>query len=110
MARALGGQEEKNRSKSLILVAKFEVNLGGRRLTQLQTLIEEIPKYQPAANLDLLERAYRFSERSHQGQQRASGEPYLSHPLEVAGLLVDFKMDVTTVTAGLLHEIGRAHV
>src|SRR6185295_13404774 len=77
----------------------------GRRLTQLQTLIEEIPKYQPAANLDLLERAYRFSERSHLGQQRASGEPYLSHPLEVAGLLVNFKMDVTTVTAGLLHDV-----
>ncbi|HEX7788807.1 MAG TPA: bifunctional (p)ppGpp synthetase/guanosine-3',5'-bis(diphosphate) 3'-pyrophosphohydrolase [Methylomirabilota bacterium] len=74
-------------------------------MTQLQTLIEEIPKYQPAADLDLLERAYRFSERSHQGQQRASGEPYLSHPLEVAGLLVNFKMDVTTVTAGLLHDV-----
>lgn len=74
-------------------------------MTQLQTLIEEIPKYQPAADLALLERAYRFSEQSHQGQQRASGEPYLSHPLEVAGLLVNFKMDVTTVTAGLLHDV-----
>ncbi len=74
-------------------------------MTQLQTLIEEIPKYQPAADLALLERAYRFSERSHEGQQRASGEPYLSHPLEVAGLLVNFKMDVTTVTAGLLHDV-----
>jgi guanosine-3',5'-bis(diphosphate) 3'-pyrophosphohydrolase len=74
-------------------------------LTQLQTLIEEIPKYQPAADLGLLERAYRFSEVSHEGQQRASGEPYLSHPLEVAGLLVNFKMDVTTVTAGLLHDV-----
>src|ERR1700747_675497 len=42
---------------------------------------------------------------SHKGQQRASGEPYLSHPLEVANLLVDFKMDVTTVTAGLLHDV-----
>ena len=74
-------------------------------MTQLQTLIEEIPKYQPGADLDLVSRAFRFSERSHQGQQRASGEPYLSHPLEVAGLLVDFKMDVTTVTAGLLHDV-----
>ena len=72
---------------------------------QLQTLIEEIPKYQPGADLDLVKRAYRFSEISHQGQQRASGEPYLSHPLEVAGLLVNFKMDVTTVTAGLLHDV-----
>jgi GTP diphosphokinase / guanosine-3',5'-bis(diphosphate) 3'-diphosphatase len=74
-------------------------------LTQLQTLIEEIPKYQPGADLDLVNRAYRFSEKSHEGQQRASGEPYLSHPLEVAGLLVDFKMDVTTVIAGLLHDV-----
>jgi guanosine-3',5'-bis(diphosphate) 3'-pyrophosphohydrolase len=74
-------------------------------LTQLQTLIEEIPKYQPGADLDLVQRAYRFSEHSHQGQHRASGEPYLSHPLEVAGLLVNFKMDVTTVTAGLLHDV-----
>jgi GTP pyrophosphokinase len=74
-------------------------------VTQLQTLIEEIPKYQPGADLDLVKRAYRFSEISHQGQQRASGEPYLSHPLEVAGLLVNFKMDVTTVTAGLLHDV-----
>ncbi|HEU5189867.1 MAG TPA: bifunctional (p)ppGpp synthetase/guanosine-3',5'-bis(diphosphate) 3'-pyrophosphohydrolase [Methylomirabilota bacterium] len=74
-------------------------------MTQLQTLIDEIPKYQPTADLGLVERAYRFSEQSHLGQQRASGEPYLSHPLEVAGLLVDFKMDVTTVTAGLLHDV-----
>ena len=74
-------------------------------MTQLQTLIDEIPKYQPGADLDLVSRAFRFSEKSHQGQQRASGEPYLSHPLEVAGLLVDFKMDVTTVTAGLLHDV-----
>ncbi len=74
-------------------------------MTQLQTLIDEIPKYQPGADLELVNRAYRFSEMSHKGQQRASGEPYLSHPLEVAGLLVDFKMDVTTVTAGLLHDV-----
>jgi GTP pyrophosphokinase len=74
-------------------------------VTELRTLLEEIPKYQPNADLDLLARAYRFSAASHQGQQRASGEPYLSHPLEVAHLLVDFKMDVTTVTAGLLHDV-----
>jgi len=64
-----------------------------------------IPKYQPGADLELVKRAYRFSESSHRGQQRASGEPYVSHPVEVAGLLVDFKMDVTTVTAGLLHDV-----
>jgi len=74
-------------------------------VTQLEALIEEIPKYQPGADLEVLQRAYRFSEVSHQGQHRASGEPYLSHPLEVANLLVGFKMDVTTVTAGLLHDV-----
>ena len=74
-------------------------------MTQVETLIEQIPKYNPGADLDLVTRAYRFSEASHRGQQRASGEPYLSHPLEVANLLVNFKMDVTTVTAGLLHDV-----
>ncbi len=74
-------------------------------MTELSTLMEEVPKYQPGADLGVLTRAYRFSAVCHQGQQRASGEPYLSHPLEVARLLVDFKMDVTTVTAGLLHDV-----
>src|SRR5947209_6690064 len=53
----------------------------------------------------MLERAYRFSERSHRSQQRGSCKPYLSLPLEVASFLVWFKMDVTTVTAGLLHAV-----
>jgi GTP pyrophosphokinase len=74
-------------------------------VTQLQTLLEELARYQPGADLALLERAYRFSEACHQGQQRASGEPYVSHPLEVARLLVEFKMDALTVTAGLLHDV-----
>jgi GTP diphosphokinase / guanosine-3',5'-bis(diphosphate) 3'-diphosphatase len=74
-------------------------------VTRIETLLEEIPKYQPGVDLALLTRAYRFSEARHEGQQRASGEPYLSHPLEVAHLLVDFKMDVVTITAGLLHDV-----
>ncbi len=74
-------------------------------MADLGTLIEEVQKYQPGADLALVNRAYEFSAASHQGQQRASGEPYLSHPLEVANLLAGFKMDVTTVTAGLLHDV-----
>ncbi|PYM20443.1 MAG: GTP pyrophosphokinase [Candidatus Rokuibacteriota bacterium] len=73
-------------------------------MTEIQTLLDEIPK-DGNASLDLVERAYRFSEACHLGQQRASGEPYLSHPVEVARLLAGFKMDVTTVTAGLLHDV-----
>jgi GTP pyrophosphokinase len=71
----------------------------------LADLLTEIPRYQPGADLDLVRRAYAFSEEVHDGQRRMSGEPYHVHPLEVAGLLVDFKMDVTTVTAGLLHDV-----
>jgi GTP pyrophosphokinase len=71
----------------------------------LTDLLAEIPRYQPGANLDLVRRAYAFSEEVHEGQRRMSGEPYHLHPLQVAGLLVDFRMDVTTVTAGLLHDV-----
>ncbi|MBI4010874.1 MAG: bifunctional (p)ppGpp synthetase/guanosine-3',5'-bis(diphosphate) 3'-pyrophosphohydrolase [Candidatus Rokubacteria bacterium] len=71
----------------------------------LGELLSEIPRYQPGADLDLVRRAFAFSQEVHDGQRRMSGEPYHVHPLEVAGLLVDFKMDVTTVTAGLLHDV-----
>src|SRR3970040_457042 len=71
----------------------------------LGEVLSEIPRYQPGADLDLVKRAFAFSEEVPLGQRRMSGEPYHVHPLEVAGLLVDFKMDVTTVTAGLLHDV-----
>src|SRR5437016_14617263 len=71
----------------------------------LADLLTGIPRYQPGADLDLVRRAYAFSQEVHDGQRRMSGEPYHVHPLAVAGLLVDFKMDVTTVTAGLLHDV-----
>jgi len=74
-------------------------------MRSLGELLSEIPRYQPGADLELVRRAYAFSEEVHDGQRRLSGEPYYLHPLEVAGLLVDFKMDVTTVTAGLLHDV-----
>ncbi|MBI2204765.1 MAG: bifunctional (p)ppGpp synthetase/guanosine-3',5'-bis(diphosphate) 3'-pyrophosphohydrolase [Candidatus Rokubacteria bacterium] len=74
-------------------------------MTELEPLLEEIRKAQPGAETGLIERAYRFSEAQHRGQQRASGEPYLSHPLAVAQLLAGYKMDAVTVTAGLLHDV-----
>ncbi len=55
-------------------------------------------------NLSLLQRAYVFSAKVHEGQERLSGEPYLVHPLEVAGILADMRLDEVTVTAGLLHD------
>ena len=58
----------------------------------------------PGCDLSLLQRAYVFSAKVHEGQERLSGEPYLVHPLEVAGILVDLRVDPVTVAAGLLHD------
>ena len=56
----------------------------------------------PNVDLELLRRAYVFSAMAHKGQVRRSGEPYLSHPLEVAYVLADLDLDVPTVATGLL--------
>jgi GTP pyrophosphokinase len=56
------------------------------------------------ADIALLERAYVFAAKVHDGQQRLSGEPYLVHPLEVAGILVEMRLDTASVAAGLLHD------
>ena len=67
-------------------------------------LVERVRAYDPNVNEDLLNRAYVFSMQAHGTQKRASGDPYFSHPLEVAGLLTDMKMDSTTIATALLHD------
>jgi GTP pyrophosphokinase len=74
-------------------------------LIRINNIIDKISEYHPEADLDIIDRAYIYSARVHAGQVRLSGEPYLSHPLEVAGILSDMKLDVTSVTAGLLHDV-----
>ena len=71
---------------------------------RFEDILEKVERYHPEADLELLRRAYIFSAREHRGQVRMSGEPYLVHPLEVAGVLADMKLDVVTVSAGLLHD------
>jgi GTP diphosphokinase / guanosine-3',5'-bis(diphosphate) 3'-diphosphatase len=71
----------------------------------LSDLLTEIPRYQAGGDVDVVRRAYEFTEEVHRGQHRVSGEPYHVHPLAVAGLLVEFRMDATTVAAGLLHDV-----
>jgi GTP pyrophosphokinase len=61
--------------------------------------------YFPEKELTLLKKAYVFAAQAHQGQTRRSGEPYLSHPLEVAAFLAEMRMDPTTIAAGLLHDV-----
>ena len=61
-------------------------------------------QYHPGADVDLLRQAYQFTSAVHDGQKRLSGEPYLIHPVAVAGVLADLKLDVPSIIGGLLHD------
>jgi guanosine-3',5'-bis(diphosphate) 3'-pyrophosphohydrolase len=74
------------------------------RIIRLQDIVEEVHKNHPESDTDLIEKAYIFSAKAHEGQSRLSGEPYLSHPLEVAYLLAKMGMGPVTVSSGLLHD------
>ena len=73
-------------------------------MIRLNDITSQILSYHPKANIELVEKAYVYSAKAHQGQIRLSGEPYLSHPLEVAYILTKMKMDVTCIAAGFLHD------
>jgi guanosine-3',5'-bis(diphosphate) 3'-pyrophosphohydrolase len=70
----------------------------------LEALVEKVRSYHPEAQTELIEKAYHFSERMHQGQTRLSGEPYFVHPVEVAKIISDMKLDVPSIVTGLLHD------
>ena len=67
-------------------------------------LIERVRRYNPKTNEALLNRAYVYAMKAHGEQKRASGDPYFSHPLEVAAILTDLKLDDATIAAALLHD------
>jgi GTP diphosphokinase / guanosine-3',5'-bis(diphosphate) 3'-diphosphatase len=71
---------------------------------RFEHLIETVKANRPADDLDLIRSAWAFSIQKHQGQRRASGEAYIGHPLEVAQVLAELKMDATAIAAGLLHD------
>ncbi len=73
-------------------------------MIRINTIIDQILSYWPQADIDLIQKAYIFSAKVHEGQKRLSGEAYLSHPLEVAWILTQMKMDLVTIAAGLLHD------
>jgi len=73
-------------------------------MIRLNDITSRLLSYHPRADIGLVEKAYVYSAKVHQGQVRLSGEPYLSHPLEVAYILTQMKMDVISVVAGLLHD------
>jgi GTP diphosphokinase / guanosine-3',5'-bis(diphosphate) 3'-diphosphatase len=74
-------------------------------MIRFEDLVEKVRTSNPDADVELLRRAYVFSAFEHKGQVRHSGEPYLVHPLEVADVLADMKLDVVAIAAGLLHDI-----
>jgi guanosine-3',5'-bis(diphosphate) 3'-pyrophosphohydrolase len=74
-------------------------------MIRFEDLVEKVRGNNPEADIELLRRAFVFSAFEHKGQVRHSGEPYLVHPLEVADLLADMKLDVVAIAAGLLHDI-----
>src|SRR3977135_3037612 len=73
-------------------------------MIRLNDILERVNTYRPEADLDLIKKAYVYSAKVHQGQVRKSGEPYLVHPLEEAGLLAQLKLDEASIVSGLLHD------
>ncbi len=74
-------------------------------MIRIEDVIDKVEVNRPGADTDLIRRAYMFSALHHKGQTRASGEPYLVHPLEVAEILADMRLDEVSVSTGLLHDV-----
>ncbi len=72
---------------------------------QVRALIEQTRRARPTSDSDLLMRAYAFAHEKHAGQKRMTGEPYIEHPIAVAGILAELGMDDPTLAAGLLHDV-----
>ncbi len=71
----------------------------------IEEVLEKAGNYMSDEGVAFIERAYTFAEEAHEGQYRKSGEPYILHPIQVAGILVDLEMDPDTVAAGFLHDV-----
>ena len=74
-------------------------------MIRFEDLVEKVRANTPDADVELLRKAYVFSALEHKGQVRHSGEPYLVHPLEVANILADMRLDVAAIASGLLHDV-----
>jgi GTP pyrophosphokinase len=72
--------------------------------TRFEALLKQVQANRPSEDITLIRKAWEFCVRHHEGQMRASGEPYIIHPLEVAEVLAEMKMDATAIAAGLLHD------
>ncbi|MDD2900561.1 MAG: bifunctional (p)ppGpp synthetase/guanosine-3',5'-bis(diphosphate) 3'-pyrophosphohydrolase [Desulfuromonadaceae bacterium] len=73
-------------------------------MIRLNDILDKVSAYNPTADHNLIRKAYVYCAKVHQGQTRLSGEPYIIHPMEVAGLLADLKLDVPSIVTGFLHD------
>ncbi len=74
-------------------------------MIRFEQILDKVESYKPDFDEELLQRAYVFSAREHRGQKRSSGEPYLVHPLNVAYILSEMRLDETSIAVGLLHDV-----
>ena len=74
-------------------------------MIRYEDIAEKVARYHPGGSVEMIQRGYVVSAKYHKGQLRMNGEPYLTHPLEVANILAEMKADAVTVTAGLLHDV-----
>src|SRR5262245_4651487 len=74
-------------------------------MIRIEDIERQVASYLKNPDLDLLRKAYVFSAKEHRGQTRSSGEPYLVHPLSVAHILAELRLDMTCIVAGLLHDV-----
>ncbi len=102
-------QDQKPRWQASRRQAKLEADQGSpshvmSKELRINDLVEKVQAYHPAAEVDLIRRAYEFSAQMHKGQKRLSGEPFLTHPTAVAGIIADLKLDIPSIVGGLLHD------
>ena len=73
-------------------------------LRRYDEVVRKVRGYHPSPDLALFDRAFRFAVAKHEGQQRKSGDPYVIHPVEVAGITADLQLDIYSLCAALLHD------
>ena len=78
--------------------------MPNQTVMDIDQLLDRLKSYNAEADLGVVRKAYEFSAKAHEGQRRRSGEPYLQHPIAVAGVLTSLKTDVTAIVAALLHD------
>jgi GTP diphosphokinase / guanosine-3',5'-bis(diphosphate) 3'-diphosphatase len=105
-SRGRRGQDY-NKLNNVDPASKPAISIAARRTVDVRfgELLDKVRKNRPGDDFDLLRRAYEFAAEQHKSQTRLSGEPYLSHPVEVAHLLADMKLDVTSLCAAILHDV-----